>query len=117
MSEHDPSKIDLFPLIGMVGLLGMVALCAYGDSGEETEDEPIEPKYACQVAVEQRLVAPDSAEFIGSETDRDGDYADVRGEVLSKNRMGVKVRSMFTCDLHLSAGNWDVQDVTVDDGV
>lgn len=82
-------------------------------SGYEANDR-LQVQAACEIAVEQLLVSPGSADFGRPRIVTRGDQVVVTGVVDSQNGFGALLRSSFECGLAEDAdGRWRVVDVDV----
>jgi hypothetical protein len=62
---------------------------------------------ACRVLVEDRLVAPSTADFSNlSASEGSGDRWTVTGSVDAENRLGTPIRMDFTCVVEYDGGDW-----------
>jgi len=88
--------------IAVLIVLYMAAGYLTGDDGPDGD----EAKAACRVLVEDRLVAPATADFSGLSAAGGGDRWTVKGSVDAENRLGTPIRMNFTCVVEYSGGDW-----------
>lgn len=116
----DTRPIELAPSVAMNGAtrkaVGLAALAVLaGCSSEPYVVDEHEAQAGCQEFVERRLKAPATAEFGSWNAEPDPGSANgwvVSGVVDAENSFGAKIRSTFTCRMHVSDGQWVLESVT-----
>jgi hypothetical protein len=101
--------------IGAVVIIGGIAAWTITHPTKTTYDTVGNAQEACHQFVSKQLKSPTSASF-NSDTDTVTPVAAgwmVIGQVDADNSFGAKLRSPFSCRVHLSSGNWYGDNVTV----
>jgi hypothetical protein len=105
MSRTNKALIALWSFVGL--LLVWFALSDTGDEPYTPSGDSSGARAACRILVEDRLVAPSTADFSDLTTSEGtGDRWTVTGSVDAENRMGVPIRMDFTCVVQYDGGDW-----------
>jgi hypothetical protein len=101
-------------IIAAVVAVAFLLVWRSGDSEPTTEDLRSDAARACQEDfIPARLKAPATAAFSSVTTTTAGATYTVTGSVDSENSFGAKIRSSFTCAMHLAGDRWVLESANV----